>query len=733
MATRHFLTAALLTLPGAALAQSAAPTNPQVTTLPAVGVTATRGAKPIDEVPATVTITDDVQLERQSALRPSDVVRYEPGVTVGNQPARGGQSNYVIRGIGGNRVLILQDGMRVQDFPGTNEGAGTYTRDFTDLDSVKRVEILRGPASALYGSDALGGVVNYILKDPADYLDSTGRNVYFGAKLGYSGADSSLSETLTGAARAGKTEFMLLYTRRDGHQVANMGSVKANPQVSQSNALLGRMVIHASDADTIRLTGEYTRRRVSTQLHSEEFNSPPAGFIPGNNVLASHGRDTTWRGALSLDWTHDAPVLFIDSMRLRVSYSRLDRDEQTALARAVYGGGPAPTTANRLRLSDFGFTQNLFSADLQANTTRTLFGTEHAFTYGGSLDVTTTTRPRSRTEINLATGIPTNVVAGETFPNKNFPDTTTTQAGIFVQDEIRFGRLEVTPALRVDLYDLRPHEDAYFIRSSSGLTVHPLTQVSVSPKLGLLYHLSEQYSVYAQYAHGFRPPPYDSTNFGFTNAAHGYQILPNAGLKSETSDGVEIGVRGKYASASWQVSAFYNQYGNFIDTTTVGISPAGLLQFQYTNRSNVKIWGLEAKGDVQICEQVKLRGAFAWARGEDSATGKPFDSVDPIKLVAGVSWQNQRGLGADAVLTAALAHNRVSDPSYYKTPGYATLDLMAHYDVNANFKINAGIFNVFDAKYIVSQDVNGLASTSPLRDLYTQPGRYFAVNATMRW
>mgnify|MGYP001029228502 FL=1 len=731
MASRHLLTAALLTLPATALAQQPDPQG--ATTLPTVGVTATRGARPIDQVPATVTITDDVQLERQGAIRPSDVVRYEPGVTVGNQPARGGQTNYVIRGIGGNRVLVLQDGLRVQDFPGTNTGAGTYSRDFTDLGTIKRIEILRGPASALYESDALGGVVNYILKDAADYLDATGRDLYFSGKLGYSGADNSLAETLTAAARAGKTEFMLLYTRRDGHEVQTNGGIKANPQVYQSNALLARMVVHATDADTIRLTGDYTQRRTATELHTEEVNTAPAGFTPGSNVLSSYGRDSTWRGGLALDWTHDAPVLFIDSVRLRASYSRLDRDEQTALGRAVYGGGAAPTTPNRLRRSDFGFTQDLFSADLQSNTARTLFGAEHAFTYGASVDVTTSSRPRMRTETNLVTGVASNIVAAETFPNKNFPDTTTTQAGIFVQDEIRLGRLEITPALRLDLYDLRPHGDADFIRSSSGLKVHPLSQVSVSPKLGLLYHLTEQYSVYAQYAHGFRPPPYDSTNFGFTNAAFGYQILPNAGLKSETSDGAEIGLRGKYDRASWQVSTFYNQYGNFIDTRTVGVSPAGLLQFQYTNLSNVKIWGMEAKGDVRITPQWTLRGAFAWARGEDSGTGKPIDSIDPVKLVAGLSWQSSAGLGADAVLTAALAHDRVSDPSYYKAPGYATLDLMAHYEVTANLKLNAGIFNVLDAKYIVSQDVNGLSRTSAVRDLYTQRGRYFAVNATARW
>ena len=139
-------------------------------------MTATRGPKPIVDVPATVSIITDQQLERWDAVRPSDVVRYEPGVTVGNQPARGGQTNYVIRGIGENRVLLLQDGLRVQDFPGSNVGAGTYSRNFIDLDTVKQVEIVRGPASALYGSDALGGVVNYIRKDPSDFLDQAERD-----------------------------------------------------------------------------------------------------------------------------------------------------------------------------------------------------------------------------------------------------------------------------------------------------------------------------------------------------------------------------------------------------------------------------------------------------------------------------------------------------------------------------------------------------------------------------
>lgn len=727
MATRPALFTALALLPATALAQSPPATDAPNAVLPPVGVTATRSAKPLDDVPATVTVVEGRQLERQSAVRLSDVVRYEPGVTVGNQPARGGQTNYVIRGIGANRVLVLQDGLRLQDFPGTNEGAGTYTRDFTDLDTLRRVEILRGPASALYGSDALGGVVNYILKDPADYLDDAGKDWSLSGKLGYDGADRSIYETIAGAARTGTTEMMLLYTRRDGHEADANGSIKPNPQVYQSNSLLGRVVVHAGDADTIRITGQFNQRRTSSQLHSEEVTSATSA------VLASHGRDSTWRAGLALDWTHDAPVLFMDDIRLRLGYSRLERTEQTALARAVATGGGLPATANRLRLSEFGFTQDLVSLDIQAHSATSWFGVPHALTYGLSADFIATTRPRQRTEYDLSTGLPLASVGGESFPNKNFPDTGTIQAGLFVQDEIRLGRLEISPALRLDVYDLRPHPDADFARSASGLSVHPISQVSLSPKLSLLYHLDDHHTVYAQYAHGFRPPPYDSTNFGFTNFAYGYQILPNARLKSETSDGGEIGLRGRYARGSWQLSAFYNQYSDFIDTQLVGYSPAGLMQFQYRNLSSVRIWGLEARGDYRLTRQLTLRGALAWARGEDAATGKPIDSVDPVKLVTGLSWQGEHGFGADAVLTASLQHDRVSTASYFKAPGYATLDLMAHYDMNPNFRVNVGLFNVTDQKYFVSQDVIGLAATSAARELYAQPGRYLAANATLRW
>jgi hemoglobin/transferrin/lactoferrin receptor protein len=728
--TRIFLAPLATTLlGGAALAQDATPQP--VTQLPAVEVTATRGPMPLDRVPATVNIIDQLQLERQNAATARDAVRYEPGVSVSNQPARTGQGNFVIRGIGGNRVLVLQDGLRMQDFPASNIGAGTYSRTFVDLDSVRRIEIVRGPASALYGSDAIGGVVNYILKDPTDLL-APGKDAYIAGRIGYHGSDQSLSTTVTGAARAGSNaEVMLIYTNRSGQETQLNGNIQPNPQVVETNSFLARAVIHATPVDTIRITGEAAEYFVKTELRSEQTNTRPSGFIPGSNVLASTGRDTSLRLSVVADWTHDAPVGFVDSFRARLSASTAQRREQTAVYRAVYSGPVVPTTPNRQRLSDFQFNQDLYILDLQAQTAREFWGGNHAFTYGTTVELTQSTRPRERIEYNLTTGQGTTTIGGETFPNKNFPDTTTVQVGAYVQDIISVGRWEITPAIRLDYYNLQPHTDAMSNRASGGLQVQTLTDWAVSPKLGALYRINETLSVYGQYAHGFRAPPYDSTNFGFTNPQSGYAILPNPNLKSESSDGVEIGVRGRHATLNWGIAGFYNYYTDFIDTRVVGQS-GGMTLFQYGNLSRVQIWGVEARGEWNFAPNWALRGAAYWADSQDQ-NGRPLDSVDPAKITLGLSWKSPSGLGADIIGIAAARHSQVSDPNYFQAPAYATMDLLVHYDVNQNVRLNAGLFNVFDTKYYLSNDVVGVARNSANRELFVQPGRYLSANLILRW
>ena len=107
--------------------------------------------------------------------------------------------------------------------------------------------------------------------------------------------------------------------------------------------------------------------------------------------------------------------------------------------------------------------------------------------------------------------------------------------------------------------------------------------------------------------------------------------------------------------------------------------------------------------------------------------------MDAARATAGIRWDSGWGLGAEANLTGGLRHTRVSNPTYYQTPAYMVLDLAANYDLGNQASINFGLFNVTNTQYFLSADMAGVTGANPLRGLYAQPGRYAAVNVTLRF
>ena len=124
-----------------------------------VTAVASRASEAVDATPATVSVITREDLERDLARDIRDALRYEPGVSVEHSAARFGLGNISIRGLEGNRVQMLVDGVRMPD--GFRIGSfSNASRNPYDLGLLSRIEVLRGPGSALYGSDALAGVVS---------------------------------------------------------------------------------------------------------------------------------------------------------------------------------------------------------------------------------------------------------------------------------------------------------------------------------------------------------------------------------------------------------------------------------------------------------------------------------------------------------------------------------------------------------------------------------------------
>jgi hemoglobin/transferrin/lactoferrin receptor protein len=733
------LTLALVASSPAVFAQPNESPNPSAAAETIV-VTATRTARDLDAVPATVSVMTSDEIERELARDVRDLIRYEPGVSVGGTGDRFGLGGFTIRGIGGNRVLTMIDGVRIAD----SYSFGPFlsaSRDYVDVDVLKALEIVRGPGSALYGSDALGGVVAYRTKEARDYLD--GSPFYAGFKTGYSSVDDSAVGTVTFAGGGDNVSGMVLYTRRNAHETETydgagdddtIGIARQSPDpqdIESDNALL-KLTLHPSDRHELTVGADLLETQTKSQVMSDYD-----ALLGTVRTLTSDSDDLAERERFSVDYEFFADGAFLDRVVLRLYSQASEQRQNTSQERISVTNG-----AQTHRWRDSLFEQDIDGIAFQADTAfggaaahYLVFGTEYWTTDSASL--------RTGGSVNLATG----AFTADALPTRDFPPTEVTQYGVYVQDEIALlnERLLLTPSVRLDSFDATAVGDPIYFAGNPGQPAPAdFDDSEVSPRLGALYRFTGRYALYAQYSEGFKAPPYDDVNVGFTNLVGGYKSISNPNLESEHSRNTELGLRVSGDFGRLSVVAFRNTFEDFIESqlpaaqfaVTGGVDPAdGLLTFQSRNLAGVEIEGLELSGQLELSEQFALQLALAYADGTDEATGQPVNSVDPLKGVFGLRYlaPSQRW-GGDIVLTAVDAKD-ASDISgnRYATPGYGFVDVLAHFRTGERVQLNFGLFNIGDKRYVSWADTPGISfstatGTYPELNRFTHPGFNAGIN-----
>jgi hemoglobin/transferrin/lactoferrin receptor protein len=744
--------AALAGAVGPVLAGEPGPDEPQE--LAPVTVLATRTETRTDEAPATVTVFSDRDIEAMLATDIKDLVRFEPGVSVVNQPARfgaalgtagrAGNEGFTIRGIGGDRVLMVVDGVRSPDgfvFGAQSVGRGGYA----DLDLMKSVEILRGPASALYGSDGVAGAVSFTTRDPSDLIRA-GEDFGARARVGYNSADEGLTTSAVIAGRAGAFSGLLAWTRRDASETENQGSVTGeevrdvtiggitapgynyalrtlpNPQQVASDAWLGKLVWDLAPGHSLRFTYDSIQSDMEADVLSGRatrfVTAPPASATA---VLDLTAADTTERERFSLDWRLTDVLGF---ERGQVSIYQQDSTTRQYTFEDRVG-------VDRVRDNSFDNTVHGLAADFTRG-----FGV-HRITFGGDWSETTQQGVRDGT-------VPP---AGETFPASAFPKTDYTLAGLFVQDEISLldGTLRIIPAVRWDRYDLSTADDPLYPGARADQS-----DDHVSPKLGLVWQATDVFQLFGNRGEGFKAPTPGQVNNYFSNVAFGYTSLPNPDLRPETSRSLEIGARlrdidlgGGRLSA--QLVGFRSDYEDFISqrVTSGAGTPSDPAVYQFVNFTDVEISGVEAKANLWWDNGVSARFAAAYADGEirDPVSGaRSLDTIDPVKVVLGLGYDDPAGrFGSQAIVTWSRAKDQ-ADTDNLACAGacavgddFALLDLTAYWNVSDRVTARVGVFNVLDEKYSWWSDVRGVAATSAVLDAWTQPGRNVGLSLALRY
>lgn len=722
-----------------------------------VTISATRQEQDVDSVPSTITVHDRQELDRQNVNTIKELVRYEPGVSVGGAGLRGGISGYNIRGIDGNRILTQVDGVAVPNTFFNGPYAKTQ-RNYVDPEIVKRVEILRGPASVLYGSSAIGGAVSYFTLNPDDII-KPGQDAGARLKAGYSSADRSWLKSATVAGRADQFDGLLHVSRRDGHETQSYGDhggtgltrTAANPEDVKTTNVLAKAGWNYNDDDRLAFTYEkYDDKRDINQ--KSVVGGPFDEGRPMGMYKSRNGNDTVTRERFGIENTFVLDSALADHGKWSVNYQIAKTDQDT-------GDRYFPYSRDVYRTRQTQYEEKQWVFDAQFDKAFAIGQTDHLLTYGTTLKHDKVTGSRAGQGVCLAVGAGcTAVGAISTGKDDNFakvsdfPDPTINTYSLFAQDEISWNQWTFMPGLRYDYTQMTPHLTQEFMSTVNPDDKDPInddkrTWHRLSPKLGTTYSFNDNYTWYGQYAEGFRTPTAKALYGRFENLQQGYVVEPNPDLEPEKSKSYETGLRGNFDEGSFDVAVFYNKYRDFIDEDN--ISPGYTLEkFRSKNIKHATIKGIELKGQLQLDafgapQGLYTKGSIAYLHGQNNDTGKPLNSVNPLTGVFGLGY-DQDNYGGLLSWTLVKSKNRVDETSFkspdiagkaFKTPGFGILDLSGYYKVTQDVTVSAGVYNLTDKKYWLWDDVRSYdgvgeaAAVNPANlDRLTQPGRNFAVN-----
>lgn len=732
----------LAQIPFGALAQEAVfqpeDNQEEVTVLDTVVLSAEEQLKQAPGV-STITATDIARQPPTNDL--SEVIRRMPGVNLTGTSAsgqRGNQRQIDIRGMGPENTLILIDGKPVLSRNAVRMGrAGERdTRGDTNwvpAEMVERIEVLRGPAAARYGSGASGGVVNIITKRPETMMGNIG--LHFGFPEDSREGGDQRANLMLGGPINDVLSFRVYgnYNKTDGDDPdinadANVDPDSAPPAGTEGvvNKDLGALLTW-DVTETQKLDFEFT---FSRQGNIYSGDRQLGGINDVIEELANAGAETNRMYRRTLSVTHTGEFDFGDSFSyLQWENTRNNRNLE----------GLAGSTEGAINTDETGtITLDNITAKSEWNLPFNIAGREQVLTLGAEFRGEYMDDPVSnRQAVSNANG----QIPGVDPVDDRDPKTDQQTYGIYAESNFYWTeQLILTPGLRVDY------------NSNFG--------TNFSPALNATYHVNDQWQVKAGIARAFKAPNLFQLNPNYvyytmgngcptnwTNGANpgqaGCYVIGNPDLEAETSVNTEVGVA--YNDAASGVVAgltyFHNNYKNRIQSgyvpvgTSIGGTTYGRV-FQWENIPKAVVSGLEANLAIPLSDTINwTTNATYMLESEDKSTGEPLSLVPDYTINSAVDWQATEELN---LIASVSWYGTIDSPTKSNTTGaeienpaarrpYSIANLGGTYQVRDGVMISAGITNLFNER--VYREGNG---TSAGANTYNEPGRafYIGMNAS---
>ncbi len=647
-------------------------------TLDTVVVTATGNQQWIKDAPASISVITHEEIERKPVTSIGQLLSTLPGVT-GGYGLTGAQSKIKLRGLPEQYTLILIDGRRQGNSSGVNyrDDLGQQDLDWITPDMIERIEVVRGPMSSLYGSDAMGGVINIITRKINPEWGGS-------ATFNYSEPDDSArGETVQLGAN-----FSGPLTERLGLRVGGNRTDRASDKLarltpgmdaSNTNVLLNWNI---NDNHTIGLEGSYGEQKASG---SGKFTPPPPGCVPKGWVTCEKTETLRAWGLAKLVHTgyglsHDGRYSDATTSKINLTQNKYE-DKGSAV--------------------DGWSKEAVFDASVS---TGFKWGVEHALTVGGQWK-----REELFNEDTIGTVPVTWLGSGRISPKAEGDSW-----AVFAEDHLSLlDNLTLTLGVR---YDETDNYDS-----------------NVSPRVYAVWHPSESWTLRGGVSQGYRAPNLKQATAGAATESRGGGcgslvaenwgkpgaplnatgktgcfMAGNPNLEPETSTNYELGVA--FDQDRWALSAtyFFTDFKDKIEQVPLrdlpGFNSSYVNGYWWTVAQNIqkaRTRGVEASFTIPLHERVLWStNVTRMLESKNRTTGKDLLVVPKITANSSLdfaitdAWSvNVSAQHVGEQITAVALGGR-SGPTF--ADAYTTYDISTRYDVNSNLTLRAGVRNLTD-------------------------------------
>ncbi|PJI35345.1 MULTISPECIES: TonB-dependent receptor domain-containing protein [Acinetobacter] len=707
-------------------------TTVPVTQLSTIVVSAAGYEQKIKDAPASITVLTEEDFKTKRITSLADALSDVEGIDISPTAGKTGGLDISIRGLPSEYTLVLIDGRR-QNSTGdiTPNGFGETKNNFIPpLSAIERIEIIRGPASTLYGSDAMGGVVNIITKKVADTwtgsvtLDGTLNPNYsdFGNQrsIDFYGSGPLVQNLLGLQIRAKHWERDESNVTRDIDQTT-LGTGN-NPSEGKIDTLGARLTLTPTDKHDISIDAESQRQSYENPKNTSGFQLGTVGPAGGYDNEMEFNRD---KYVLAHQWRNDIGTLD----------SSITRNESETVGRLIPSrmqGGDLVTKTPRLIESE----DTIFDTKLSVNSIA-----NHNLILGGQW-----------WDASISDGL-----------RSSKPEVNFTQVGLFAEDTWNIlPNFALTLGLRYDDHDTFGD--------------------FITPRAYAVWNVNDTWTLKGGYSEGYKAPRLEQLTNGVVNVGRqGAQpIFGNQNLKPETSDNYELGIyftpnNDLNINLTGFISTVEDKIvsGAITDTSVnTGGNPGECLvnqtcadyltglgtPWQWLNQSSdrafmitrpdnvdeVEIYGTELGINWGFAEDWKLNFNYTWTetevtKGKDK--GKKLQDTPEHMFNATVKWNVADN--ADLWLRGEYRTERSrfkttnltgDDLTVYNTLGdyeaYGLMHLGTNYAVNDNWDIGVALYNIFDKDFNKYEIVDGTAY-----NLYsnTQEGRRVQLSTTFKF